>query len=236
MRGKTMKNGKAKLFYQVGGSGDALLLLHGNGESSDIFAQQFPFFTKYFTVYALDTRGHGRSELGVKRLTFKQIAQDILALLDKEGIQRIHVLGFSDGGNLGLYLAAHHPERIASLIAMGANYEADGLTDDCYEETLGRYEELLALPDSDPEKTQLLCVHKLMLEELDLSAADLSRIQAPTLLLAGEYDLIRDDQTEAMHRLIPGSQKYIVPGGSHSFFVDDPKVLEQLAKKFYSNL
>ena len=171
-----MKNGKAKLFYQEGGSGDALLLLHGNGESSDIFAQQFPFFTKYFTVYALDTRGHGRSELGVKRLTFKQIAQDILALLDKEGIQRIHVLGFSDGGNLGLYLAAHHPERIASLIAMGANYEADGLTDDCYEETLGRYEELLALPDSDPEKTQLLCVHKLMLEELDLSAADLSRI------------------------------------------------------------
>ena len=92
-----MKNGKAKLYYQVGGSGDALLLLHGNGESSDIFAQQFPFFTKYFTVYALDTRGHGRSELGVKRLTFKQIAQDILALLDKEGIQRIHVLGFSDG-------------------------------------------------------------------------------------------------------------------------------------------
>ena len=119
---------------------------------------------------------------------------------------------------------------------MGANYEADGLTDECYEETLERYEELLALPDSDPEKTQLLCVHNLMLEELDLSAEDLSRIQAPTLLLAGECDLVRDDQTEAMHRLIPGSQKYIVPGGSHGFFVDDPKVLERLAKKFYTSL
>ena len=236
MKGKSLKTRKGKLYYQVGGTGDALLLLHGNGESSDIFAQQFPFFTKHFRVYALDTRGHGRSELGVERLTFKQIAEDVLALLDKEGIQRIHVLGFSDGGNLGLYLAAHYPERIASLIAMGANYEADGLTDACNEETLERYEELLALPDSDPEKIQRLCIHNLMLEELDLSAESLGSIQAPTMLMAGEFDLIRDDQTEAMHRLIPGSRKYIVPGGSHSFFVDDPKVLERLAKKFYSSL
>lgn len=126
-----MKTDKGTLYYQVGGKGDALLLLHGNGESSDIFAQQFPFFTKHFRVIALDTRGHGKSDLGVERLTFKQIATDILALLDKERIQRIHVLGFSDGGNLGLYLAAHHPDRIASLVAMGANYEADGLTDAC---------------------------------------------------------------------------------------------------------
>ena len=94
----------------------------------------------------------------------------------------------------------------------------------------------MGLPDFDPEKTQLLCVHNLMLEELDLSAEDLSRIQAPTLLLAGECDLVRDDQTEAMHRLIPGSQKNIVPGGSHGFFVDEPKVLERLAKKFYTSL
>ncbi|WP_319466349.1 alpha/beta hydrolase [uncultured Trichococcus sp.] len=236
MRGKTLRTGKGKLYYQVGGKGDALLLLHGNGESSDIFAKQFPFFTKHFTVYALDTRGHGRSDLGVQRLTFKQIAADILALLEKEQIQRIHVLGFSDGGNLGLYLAAHHPERISSLVAMGANYEADGLTDACNEETLERYKELLALPDSDPEKIQRLCIHNLMLEELDLSAEDLRRIQTPTLLVAGEFDLIRDDQTEAMHRLIPGSRKCIVPGGSHSFFVDDPKVLERLSKKFYSSL
>jgi pimeloyl-ACP methyl ester carboxylesterase len=231
-----LKTGKGKLYYQTGGTGDALLLLHGNGESSDIFAKQFPFFTKHFTVYALDTRGHGRSDLGVERLTFKQIAADILALLDKERIQQIHVIGFSDGGNLGLYLAAHHPERIASLITMGANYEADGLTDACNEETLERYKELLALPDSDPEKIQRLCIHNLMLEELDLSAEDLRSIQTPTLVVAGEFDLIRDDQTEAMHRLIPGSWKYIVPGGGHDFFVDAPKVLEQLAKKFYSSL
>lgn len=232
-----MKTRKGKLYYQVGGTtGDALLLLHGNGESSDIFAQQFPYFTKHFRVFALDTRGHGRSDLGVERLTFKQIAEDILALLEKERIQRVHVLGFSDGGNLGLYLAAHHPDRIVSLIAMGANYEADGLTDACNEETLERYEELLALPDTDPEKIQRLCIHNLMLEELDLSAEALRSIQAPTMLLAGEFDLIRDDQTEAMHRLIPGSQKYIVPGGNHGFFVDDPKVLEHLAKKFYTSL
>jgi pimeloyl-ACP methyl ester carboxylesterase len=231
-----LKTRKGKLYYQVGGTGDALLLLHGNGESSDIFAQQFPYFTKHFRVFALDTRGHGRSDLGVERLTFKQIAEDILALLENERIQRVHVLGFSDGGNLGLYLAAHHPDRIVSLIAMGANFEADGLTDACNEETLERYEELLALPDTDPEKIQRLCIHNLMLEELDLSAEALRSIQAPTMLLAGEFDLIRDDQTEAMHRLIPGSQKYIVPGGSHGFFVDDPKVLEGLAKKFYTSL
>ncbi len=231
-----MRTRKGKLYYQVGGTGDALLMLHGNGEDSDLFAKQFPFFTKQFRVFALDTRGHGRSDLGVERLTFKQIAEDILALLEKEQIQRVHVLGFSDGGNLGLYLAAHHPERVASLIAMGANYEADGLTDACNEETLERYEELLALPDTDPEKIQRLCIHNLMLEELDLSAETLRSIQAPTMLLAGEFDLIRDDQTEAMHRLIPGSQKYIVPGGNHGFFVDDPKVLELLAKKFYANL
>ena len=79
MKGKSLKTRKGKLYYQVGGTGDALLMLHGNGESSDIFAKQFPFFKKHFTVYALDTRGHGRSDLGVERLTFKQIAEDIQA-------------------------------------------------------------------------------------------------------------------------------------------------------------
>ncbi|CZQ80254.1 alpha/beta hydrolase fold-1 [Trichococcus palustris] len=236
MEEKILKTRKGNLFYRKTGKGEPLLFLHGNGEDSSIFRAQFPFFKKHFTVYALDTRGHGQSALGVKRLTFRQIAKDILLLLDAEKVENVHIIGFSDGGNFGLYLASHHPERVASLITMGANYEADGLIDDCYGETIATQESLLALPDSDPDKIRRLCINSLMLDELDLTERDLRRIKTKTLIMAGEFDLVTDEQTEKIHRLVPGSRKIIVPGGGHDFFVSDPAALKKAAIAFYDFL
>jgi len=234
MEEKYLQTENGKLFYLVGGTGEPLLFLHGNGEESAIFEQQFPFFTKHFTVYALDTRGHGKSDLAVERLTFRQISDDILKLLAVEKVKKIHVIGFSDGGNFGLYLAAHHSKRVASLITMGANYEKDGLIDECYRETVSFQESLLALPDTDPAKIHRLCLNSLMLDELDLSERDLRKIKTKTLVMAGEFDLISAEQTEKIHRLIPGARKKIIPGGSHGFFVEDPSALEKAAKHFYN--
>ena len=91
------------------GSGEPLILLHGNGESCDYFSGQIDVFARYFHVYALDTRGHGQTPRGTAPFTIRQFADDLLAFMDAQVIDRAHLLGFSDGGNIAMIFALKDP-------------------------------------------------------------------------------------------------------------------------------
>lgn len=101
------------LYYEKRGAGEPLVLLHGNGEDGSYFLHQMEAFSREFLVYALDTRGHGRSPRGSAPFTISQFAEDLLAFLDEQGLKRVNLLGFSDGGNIALTFALRHPERDA---------------------------------------------------------------------------------------------------------------------------
>lgn len=235
MKSYALETSKGNLYYQMGGEGAPLLFIHGNGEDSDIFSAQYEDFQPMYTVIAMDTRGHGRSDLGVETLTFKQIASDILVLLDELAIDKITIIGYSDGGNIGLYLATHSPERVQSVITMGSNYEVDAIEAITYQEILDHREHLLQQGQNEEVKKQLNIVN-LMLDELDLSEDNLKELQVPVLVMAGEFDLIKQDHTEKMANLIPNGEIFLVPEGGHDFFITDPRSFREAVTLFFGKL
>ena len=116
------------LFYAEAGSGFPLVLLHGNGEDHTYFSGQMDEFAKSFHVIAIDTRGHGASPRGKAPFSIAQFAQDLYEFLILHDLKRIHLLGFSDGGNIALQFALAHPEMVERLILNSANLYPRGLS------------------------------------------------------------------------------------------------------------
>lgn len=235
MKQHFLESANGKIFYQKGGAGLPLLFLHGNGEDSSIFKRQLEDFKANYTLLAMDTRGQGRSDLGEGVLSFEAISQDILALLTDQDIEKITIIGYSDGGNIALYFASHYPERVAGLVTMGANYEVDALEETAYQEILMHRKNLL-LKDFDSQTRRQLQVVNLMLDQLDLKEEDISSIQVPVLVMAGEYDLIKKEHTEKMARLIPNSEVLIVPEGGHDFFLTHPRYFREAVYLFFKKI
>ena len=109
------------------GAGKPLVLLHGNGESSEYFTHQLAVFPASRRVIAVDTRGHGQSPRGTAPLTLAQLAEDLREMLDQKGIEKADLLGFSDGGNIAMLFALKYPERVDRLILNGANLYPRGV-------------------------------------------------------------------------------------------------------------
>ena len=109
------------------GKGETIILLHGNGEDNSYFSGQIDEFAKDYHVYAIDTRGHGKTPRGDKPFTIRQFADDILDFMDEHKIEKSHILGFSDGANIAMVFAMEHPERVDKLILNGGNLDARGV-------------------------------------------------------------------------------------------------------------
>ena len=116
-----------KLHYIEKGQGTPLILLHGNGDSHAYFEHQMEAFSKHFRVIAVDTRGHGASPRGTAEFTLLQFARDLNDFMDELGIEKAHVLGFSDGGNIALLFALHFPHRVLRLVSDGADLDPSGV-------------------------------------------------------------------------------------------------------------
>ncbi|MBP5605329.1 MAG: alpha/beta hydrolase, partial [Ruminiclostridium sp.] len=108
-------------YYVEKGQGKPLILLHGNGECCDYFRGQTEAFSAYYHVYAIDTRGHGKTPKGDMPFTISRFADDLLGFMDEHNIASAHILGFSDGGNIAMIFAVRYPDRVDRLILNGAN-------------------------------------------------------------------------------------------------------------------
>ncbi len=115
------------LYTKESGSGQPIVLLHGNGEDSSYFVDQMSFFESKYHVIAVDTRGHGRSPRGQGAFTLERFAEDLKKFLDRRGLRRIILLGFSDGGNIALIFALKYPGYVDRLILNGANLNPFGM-------------------------------------------------------------------------------------------------------------
>lgn len=215
-----------KLYYEVHGKGEPILLLHGGTVFIESFYLQIPPLAREFMVIAPDSRGHGRSGDTDSPLSYSAMASDMVQLLKKLGIPRAHVVGWSDGGIIGIDLALRHPEMVNRLVLIGANFDVAGLTAENVESTRKM------TPDSpqfaevrdfynriapDPKHWPVLInkIRKMWLSQPHYSRQDLQRIKSPTLIIAGENDVIREAHTLEMSRFIKGSQHLIIPKASH---------------------
>jgi len=210
-------------------------MLHGNGEDRSCFDRQIPFFSEYFRCIAMDSRGHGKSTRGDKKLSLPLMVGDVLAVMDSLGLEKAHILGFSDGGNIALHLALMSPERILSLILSGANSESSGI--EPRELALMRKTRLSLAFKAIFSKASArrLEIWELMLKEPNFTEAELKSINLPVLITAGENDMILKKHTEYLHRCMENSSLKIFKGGSHFVHTELASLYNETVLKFLRN-
>lgn len=220
-----------ELHCEETGDGEPLVLLHGNGEDGTYFAHQIAHFSQRFRVLALDTRGHGKSPRGEAPFTIRQFARDLLAFLDARGIERAHLLGFSDGGNIALVFALAHPERVEKLVLNGANLNTRGVKRSVQVPIeLGyRMARLFAgLSAKARANAEML---GLMVNDPNVAPEELAALTAPTLVIAGENDMIREDHTRLIAERIPNARLAFVPG-DHFVAAKNPAAFNREVERF----
>ncbi len=223
-----------KVYYETYGSGEPLLLLHGNGQSISAFAAQIPVLAQHYQVIAVDTRAQGQSTTNGQTLTYDLFAEDMNALLDALHTPAANVLGWSDGGNTGLSLALHHPEKVKRLVTMGANLCADttAVTAATLAEVRRTKREVTPLAPFNKQARRVRQLMVLLLDYPRMKPAELHGIAAPTLVLAGEKDLIKEAHSRLIAANIPRGQVQILPGLSHYAPQENPAVFNAAVLQF----
>ena len=155
-----------ELYFEKYGHGAPLILLHGNGDSHAFFAGQIPTLAKRFTVYAVDTRGHGQSPMGSKPFTLTQFADDLLGFMNGHGIERAHIVGASDGANIAMLFALRCQQRICSLVLNSGNLVPESLAPGFLSDIQRRYAEIA--DSDDPGARYETALLRLMIEELHI--------------------------------------------------------------------
>lgn len=182
-----------RLYYEVHGQGEPLLLLHGGLGFIETWQKQIPALARHYQIIALDNRNHGRSTDDGQHLSYAQMAQDALALLDALKIKKVHVLGWSDGGSIALEMALQAPERVHSLLLVATRFHYQGVQTDrqlSAEQVMAETAGLQAFyqqhaPQGQRWSDLVQRSVRLWASQPELTPEQLSHIQLPSLLLYG---------------------------------------------------
>jgi pimeloyl-ACP methyl ester carboxylesterase len=222
-----------RIYYETYGAGRPVLVLHGGGGALEDMHYQIRALAAARLVIAADSRGQGRSGDADAPLSYQLMADDMLKLMDHLHIQRTDVVGWSDGGIIALDLAMHHPERVGRLVVIGANYDVDGLInppviDPSVPDTM-----IPPVPRGyardAPDPTHWPVIYRKVLTmwatQPHYTMADLETIEAPVLVMAGEFDVVKREHTDRLAHAIPNGEECIIPGGNHNVASARPDIV-----------
>jgi pimeloyl-ACP methyl ester carboxylesterase len=219
----------AKIYYEVYGKGQPVVLLHGGLFGSTV--EMADFIEKLqlnYQVIAISTRGHGKSELGVEPVSLEQRANDAMAVINAVTKDSVIVIGFSDGGFSAYQLAAMYPNRVKKMVVMGAgelrpgdrefNFSAKQALqmDKAFIE-----QQLKLMPDPNRLEDMFAgvcaCYNKVTVSK-DL----LSTIKCPVMVMAGDHDDGNPvERVVSAARYIPKHQISIIPNTGHGCFLEN---------------
>ena len=251
----------AALYAEVHGAGAPVLLLHGGFCSLESLRALSDFLLPDYLVHAFERPGHGRSADINQEYSYSRGLADTVAYLDAQGLDAVHVIGYSDGAILSLMLAMEHPGRVRSAVAVSANLDPSAFS------TKGEHQRLVLSPAPPipvqeaaggsgvgpaPVKPDVERLHyerlspdgpghadvvldklfRLWTTEPNIDPAALTRISAPVLIVAGDRDSIRPDHSLLIAASIPGAQLCIVPGATHGLLAERPELVHQVIRGF----
>jgi len=225
-----------RIYYETYGSGAPVLVLHGGGGSLENMIHQIRALAPTHFVIAADSRGQGRSTDSDAPLSYALMADDMLKLLDHLHIERADIVGWSDGGIIALDMAAHHPERVGRIVVIGANYDAAGLVvptavGGAIPPAPGIYTRIAPDPKHWPVLYQKLIA--MWATQPHYTLEELGRIRATALIIAGEFDIAKREHTDQLARAIPGSEEYIIPGGTHGVIWEKADIVNSRMLQFF---
>jgi pimeloyl-ACP methyl ester carboxylesterase len=232
-----------RIWYATFGHGTPVILLHGGLANANYWGELVPALASHYQVIVMDSRGHGRSSRDAEPYGYDLMASDVLAIMDFLKIDKAALVGWSDGGIIGLDIAMHHPERLSKLFAFAANSDPGAVKDvnqsPVFTAFIARakteYEKLSSTPT---EYTAFLAqITKMWETQPHWTADDLAAIKVPTWIVDADHDeAIKRDNTLFMADHIPGSGLLIEPQVSHFAFLQDPQQFNADVLHFLTHL
>jgi pimeloyl-ACP methyl ester carboxylesterase len=209
---------------------EPVILLHGGLVSSDEWGFEVPLLLKTHEVIVVDSRGHGRSSMSDQPLGYDLMAADVFQLMNYLKIKKASIIGWSDGGIIGLIFAIKNPERVSKLFTFGTNFNRSGYKTAPVDSILaarfmaraeGNYRKLSPTPDNFAGLRKAL--GKMYSTEPNLNPTDIKAIKAPTVIACGQYDqFIKLEHFQELASLIPNAKLLVLPNVSHGGPLQDP--------------
>ncbi|AHG47581.1 alpha/beta hydrolase [Rhizobium leguminosarum bv. trifolii CB782] len=226
-----------KMYYAEYGQGEPILFIHGGLGNADVWGHQVADFAKDHLVIVADSRGHGRSTRSQQPFGYDLMTSDYVALLDYLKIDKVTLVGWSDGGIIGIDMAMKHPEKLTRVIAQAANVTTDGVKDITHNKTFNDYinvsgEQYRKLsPTPNEYETFVKQVSAMWATQPAWTAADLAEISVPVTLAIGDHDeAVKLDHTEMMAKQIPGAKLVILKDVSHFAMLQDPAAYDGMIR------
>lgn len=208
------------LYYETLGTGQPLVLLHGGLGATSMFGPNLPALAAGRQVIAVDLQGHGRTADIDRPLDVALMADDIAALIRHLGLGRADVMGYSLGGGVALLTAARHPEVVRKVVAVSVALRRTAY----YPEILGMQEHMGAALAESLKQTPMYALYSSIAPRVEdwprlldkISAAmkvnydytdDARRIEAPTLVVAGDADIFPPSHAVELFGLLGGGQR-----------------------------
>jgi pimeloyl-ACP methyl ester carboxylesterase len=249
-----VKAGDISIYFRRYGAGDPVLLLHGGFMYAETWAGQIPALASRYQVIAMDSRGHGRTTLGTRPLTYRQMAEDAAALIEKLDLGPINLVGLSDGGSTSLALALQRPELVRSLVLLVTPFNTDNYNDSAkrfiegqlrpWSLSLMGFKIIRRLLTREPENgAQFFEKMKSMWTKLpDFTVEDLQHIEAPTLVVACDHDEYLSPAEDPLRvfsdtaAAIPNARMVTIPGGTHLVNVEHYKTVNSIILDFLESV
>jgi len=235
--GKYVEINGAKIYYEEYGKGEPLLLIHGNGGDINGMGNQIDYFKTKYRVIIADNRGQGKSELKTDSLTYDKITSDWDGLVNYLKLDSISIIGWSDGGIVGLKMGISGKSKIKKIVAMGANLRPDSTAVNSWAvkyvmKEKKRAESKIQEQDTTHNWNLYKQLIGLLGDQPNIPIKDLSKIKAKVLIIAGDEDIIRNKHSLEMYENIPKSQLCIMPGETHFTPASNPKLFNEIVNRF----
>ncbi len=221
----TVELSEVRIHYMVYGEGEKpLLLIHGNGGSTESLKEAALYLANDYTVYVPDSRCHGESS-DPGEISYKLMAKDLKEFCEKLGIEKPYIVGHSDGGINALTIAAEYPDLPGAVISCGAN---------SVPRTFKPYFTIGVKIMNLFKKDKL---NDMMLTLPDFTEDDFAKIKCPTLIAAGEYDIMWLSDSVYIHKSIKNSDIIIIKSANHSSYISqDGKQAYALSKGYFDSI
>jgi pimeloyl-ACP methyl ester carboxylesterase len=227
----------ASMWHDERGSGEPAVLLHGGLTDSRCFDGNLDQLASNFRLYLPDRRGHGRTSDVPGPITVELMARDTIAFLEDVVGGPAKLVGYSAGGTVALQVALLRPDLVEKLVLVSAAFDPDGLLfkpsagGELPEQILDAYGEVS--PDGrDHLHVVVRKIVDAVATEASPTPSELRGVTCPTLVLAGDDDLVTLDHTIAMYRALPQAQLAVVPNASHLLLMEHPDLVKDIVATF----